>query len=283
MYNWLDHHLEEFIKPNLGCIPNVNLKTGDIKLWTPRLITCLEAVWKQAKKRAGSKKILLAGRDTWEFEILARVEGVLTDFRPDISTNVAINGLTNDPKTGARIYDRKGKPHPLIKEDYSEHYLLDSGYKGTIPQALGVKTWDMVSLSLGSLGLTNKSKNEQQEALDLHQVFPRAKCKVVNGAVFNISSIYNLVSPLEGSPKYWQLGVVAGDKIVQKLYLHPGYDYSGKNLSKLNSQFSRAAQITQWIVQNLRFTKPRIWMDMKVAHTFTDTNGKKFMYKVFGD
>ena len=290
--SFLEEHLETFVRPNLGHIPNVNPKETGPNLWTPKLITCLEAVWKQAKRRAGERKILLAGRDTWEFEILARVEGVPTDFRPDISTVVAVCGL-GYLLTGGYDFDRKGEPHPLIKEDYSEHYLLDSGYKGTIPKALGVKNWDMVVLALGSIGFGSASKEKQQEVLDQHQVFPVAYRGTKNklGHVANSSKqspIFNLLSPLEGSPKYWTTGTHTPDKtqIVQKLALDKHcleLPNKANPKGRYSIPFERAAMITQLIVQSLRFTKPRTWIDMKVAHIFKDTNGKKFCYKVFGD
>ena len=289
--SFLEQHLEEFVRPNLGHIPNIDPTIQGPNLWTPKMITCLEAVWKQAKRRANGRKILLAGRDTWEFEILARIEGVPTDFRPDISTSVAVTGLTYFPNGGGYDFDRKGKPHPLIKEDYSEHYLLDSGYKGTIPKSLGVKNWDMVRLSLGSL--VSASRDKQQEVLDQHQVFPLAYRGTRNKLGQIVSSnkqspVYNLVSSLEGSPKYWTSGTHNLDKtqIVQKLALDKQYmEYPSKTCpaGRYSTRFEKAAMITQLIVQSLRFTKPRTWIDMKVSHVFQDTNGKKFCYKVFGD
>lgn len=143
---WLKKHLLEFVKPRISVIPNASfLSLGFNEETTKQLIVN----WKQAKKLCGAKTMLLAGRDVWEFEILARLDGFKSEFRSDISTDTVGH----------------------ITKDYSEYYLIDSGYSGSVPETLGVMKWNLVS--------------------GTNQLLPG------NYAAASIAG------SLEGTPKYW--------------------------------------------------------------------------------
>jgi len=67
---------------------------------------------------------LLAGRDAFVFEILARREDFPTTFRPDIS---------------------RATVHLIPKGQYSGYYLLDTGFAGSIARGLGIENFGLAS------------------------------------------------------------------------------------------------------------------------------------------
>jgi hypothetical protein len=140
--NWIDKHLKKFVKPHLGYIPKVDPDCYGISAYTPKMLSILLTVWEEAKRQSYGRKFLLTGRDTWEFEVLARLDDFPTIYRPDISSS------TKD----------------FIKEDYSECYLLDSGNMGTVPKALGIKNYHLVLCCQ-----TGQAKKDHQILYD----FPR--------------------------------------------------------------------------------------------------------------
>lgn len=158
---WLSNHLNKFVKPYLGVIPAPSYRSNQYSLVDEESLTTLIKTWQLAKQRCGNKTMLLAGRDVWEFEILARLDGFPTEFRPDISSNT-VN---------------------YIEKDYSNYYLIDSGYSGTIPVTLGVKKWNLVS------GTRALKRGE---------------------------SFFDLADYLEDAPKYWTRADMVKGKIFQK-------------------------------------------------------------------
>lgn len=158
---WLEEHLETFVRPYLGHIPKVDPKDWNIQNWTPLRIRALRAIWNQAKVRSGGRPIILAGRDVFLIEVLARLENYPTTFRSDISS----------PTVG------------LVKEDYSKYYCLDTGFRGSIPKALKCEAWDLISC------YSEKT----------HQVFPRAKVyghtTNVAGALETVSKYWTRARP----------------------------------------------------------------------------------------
>lgn len=141
---WLNAHLNTFVKPVLGSVPAPNLS-----VFTGESLKILVKCWKAAKKNAKNKTILLAGRDVWEFAILAGLDGTTIEFRPDISM------LTLGH----------------VKENYEDYYLIDSGYSGSVPRGLKVKSWNLVS--------------------GANQLILGSGCA-------------NTAGDLEGAPKYWR-------------------------------------------------------------------------------
>jgi hypothetical protein len=207
-YQWLDHHLETFVRPRLKRVPGVTkeaMGAYQLSVWKPvRYIKALQAIWKEAKKKSKGKEMLLAGRDVYLFEVLARLEGYHTIFRSDISAPVA-----------------KGN---AVREDYTKCYLLDTGYAGSVPKALKMEHFDLLSYR----GSDKK----------LHQVFPGSRDTI----------IYTLAGMLEGAPKYWQqayIGAIGSDGF-SKIQQSPAEE----------SMFTMAAVLTQYVVASVGVTKP---------------------------
>lgn len=175
---WLDEHLETFVRPYLGNIPDVSQNSYWVGKITPQVIRALKALWEVGKRKSDGRPILLAGRDVWLFEVLAQLEGFPhTTFRPDISS-----------------YSRV---HPSLKGKYCDHYLIDSGNKGTIPYHLGIDNYGLVYAS-GAGPSPAASANWNVEAIKAnrqkHQLFPH---QLAGGISFGL---YNT---LEGVSKYW--------------------------------------------------------------------------------
>jgi len=233
--SWLDEHLETFVRPYLGSIPNIDMTSNYLKSWDQRLNMTLKAVWERAKIRAMGRPILLPGRDVWEFEILARMEGFPTTFRPEFSGEVVRN--------------------IKIKEDFSQHYVLDSGFAGSVPKALKATHFGLVAK--GPTQLFRKSTDgkilplmptDQTQKL-LHQVFPHARMfrpHETNRPPETEQEqplVMRLASALERNPKYWWSATV---------------DYiAGKPSQVLANEehFKYAAILTQFIVRALYGTQ----------------------------
>lgn len=171
---WLQKHLETFVQPVLGFIPT--LSKDEKPFFSPQEMAIIKGMWRSVKTEAKRlrKPILLAGRDVFVFEILARREGTATVFRPDISRLTAQH----------------------ITEDYSQHFLFDTGFMGSIPRMLKCSAFTMGSSSYtsgGAFDYRHKSKHAMLRT-DPKQVFPRMK-----GA-------RSLILKIEGTPKYWRRG-----------------------------------------------------------------------------
>lgn len=194
---WLDDHLDTFVVPYLGGVPNKQTVTKTapsyaigIQYWLDQFntkkIIGMVAIWQEAKKKAEGRTILLPGRDVFLFEVIAGMFNDNRVFRPDISSAVS----------------------PFVAEDYTGHFCLDTGYRGSVPRNLKMDHWSLVRYDNGA----NNEKNRP-----LRQVFP--KYRSTNTSVYT-----SLSSDLEGCPKYWQSGYMEvykkGGKILQ--YFDPG-------------------------------------------------------------
>lgn len=164
---WIDEHLETFVKPRLGYIPNKDATTRQQLSFNPTQLAGLHALWIQAKRKAAGRTILLPGRDVFLFEILARMEGWDTIFRPDISS-CTYNYFYN-------IY-------PEMKAKFKETLCVDTGYRGSVPIGLGIANFLLISAS--SCSPQDKPKR---------QIFPNC----IAGPCVSLSGV------LEGTPKYW--------------------------------------------------------------------------------
>jgi hypothetical protein len=142
MSSWLSSHLEGFVKPVLGYIPN--LPKGYTRFFSPKEMSIIKNLWRSVKNESVNKPILLAGRDVYIFYVLAMREGKEVTFRPDISR------LTVDH----------------IREDYTGYYLFDTGFIGSIPKGLSIPHYKMVS---ATLGVSNRELLREPS----RQVFPR--------------------------------------------------------------------------------------------------------------
>lgn len=169
MSDWLDTHLETFVKPVLGIVPRLSedLRKSHwiIQSLNERQLYSLLKLWSKGKERADGRPILLAGRDAYLFEICARMENFPTIFRPDISTATA----------------------EWVKEDYTMCYLLDSGHQGTVPKRMNMKHYGLINCSIAA------DKKD-------HQIFPTDK---------ENAPYVNLYGTFEGASKYWTRGSIA--------------------------------------------------------------------------
>lgn len=206
---WLDEHLETFVRPVLKKIPNVEPNPW-VNVFTIKKLNIMRGVWVQTKRLAKHKMILLAGRDVFLFEVLARMEGTPTIFRPEISSSVA----------NAKV----------IKDDFSDCFLLDTGYKGSVPKALGVPDWRMISYQ----PYVPATKAD----LEAYQLFPRMKRNL------------GITGTLEGCPKYWNIGMVRYDKFYRPIGITQSLaDRSMFNISAILTQHVAR------IVKNPRYSK----------------------------
>lgn len=201
---WLKEHLDTFVKPYLGFIPEV--KKDDVRFFSTVEVVLLKNAWRQAKqeaKRLGCP-ILIPGRDVYVFHVLAMREGYTNAiFRPDISADV-------------RDY---------VKEDYRNTVCIDTGYSGSIPKKLQCKSWLLLSHSgcsgqdvyhaygtgtaKDSYGQPYPVKAYQLLKTEPHQFFPRSK------------TIRSIASKLEGSPKYWERALWNSTKNQPEQKLNP--------------------------------------------------------------
>jgi len=216
---WLDQHLEEFVRPRLGKIPNVDPTIQSIETFSGVKLKALFACWQQAKKRSQGRSILLPGRDVYLFEVLARVENYPTEFREDLSSSTV------------------SLPE-LVKKDYSKHYVVDTGYAGSTPKALKAEHWDLVlyrPLPKVPLELRKDSKAVRkiyQEARQPHQLFPLANP--------DKAMVCRIAVDMESAPKYWE---------------RASYRKNGSKLSLSQAlisdkgQFREAAMLTMYIAR----------------------------------
>lgn len=122
--DWLDHHLETFVRPRLGYIPNIEpyIKNDyNVRQLTPVNVTVMVEAWhifSETAKRL-SKPILLAGRDVYLFAVIAGMEETEVTFRPDISS------------TSVKVIAAK-------EPELRKYCLLDTGSRGSVPKALGI-------------------------------------------------------------------------------------------------------------------------------------------------
>lgn len=198
---WLKEHFQQFVLPGLSGFSSFTSYTdestvhqfrrGELKLplsytpfFTPQELSVIKNQWRSVKKAAAGRPILLAGRDVFIYEILARREGFPTVFRPDISRNTM---------------------HHVV-EDYREHFLVDTGFAGHIPKALSIKNYMMASsdevktqgASYGTYYCTcrmcrrSKLRGITPLTKETYQIFPRMK------------GSRSLALKIERTPKYWK-------------------------------------------------------------------------------
>lgn len=175
---WLQEHLENFVKPVLGYIPELPKNHKPYFTTVERVV--IKNIWRATKQEAArlNRPILLAGRDAFVWEILARREGYPTVFRPDISSVTASQ----------------------IKEDYSGYFLLDTGYSGSIPKKLKCEFYLGASNAVPDASgyASTTLQNVRKEYLTKpvigeakHQAFPRMR------------DARSIMCKVETSPKYW--------------------------------------------------------------------------------
>ena len=121
--SWLTMHIDEFVSPVLG----EDFVPQRLNYFEPEEMTVIKNAWRSIKKKANRKQILLAGRDVFIFEILARREGYPTVFLPECS-RMTVRKMAEE--LGPRIQDC---------------FLFDTGFAGSIPTALKSRRFSMMS------------------------------------------------------------------------------------------------------------------------------------------
>lgn len=138
MTDWLEEHLETFVKPHLGSIPDAGKPNqdwigheyaylgGEAACLTPEILRELKSSWITGKALSKGKPILFPGRDAWLLHVMANMEGYPTLFRPELSRSVAQSGI-------------------IDKTQFTGCFLVDCGSRGTIPNALGIEDYALTS------------------------------------------------------------------------------------------------------------------------------------------
>jgi len=127
---WLQEHMENFVKPYIGFIPQ-----DAYPYFSAEELTVIKNAWRSAKAACGEKKMLLAGRDVFIFEILARREGYPTIFIPECSRSAV---------------------RAINLENKEELFLFDTGFVGTIPKVLGLQRFSLLSYSANKFDQTKQ-------------------------------------------------------------------------------------------------------------------------------
>lgn len=186
---WLDEHIEGFVIPHLESETIVEWDSKvlhePLNAFSPEELTVIKNTWRSVKRAAEGKTVLLAGRDVFIFEVLARREDYPTHFVPECS--------------------RMTVRHLKIS-NVEDYFLFDTGFIGSIPNGLGIKDFSLMSYSNNST-FNGWGINRQHKTNPLTvQVFPR------------LTFSRGLALKIEQTPKYWESGrVVADDEIVQPM------------------------------------------------------------------
>lgn len=187
---WLQEHLNGFVAPVLGgYIPQ--FMESD-RYFTPDDLTIIKNCWRSAKSAAKKRTILLPGRDVFIFEVLARRENYPTLFLPECS---------------------RGTAHVLGNRAYNDMMLLDTGFVGSIPMAMGIDKFVLMSQDTAFY-----------QGSDSCQIFP------------NMTGSRRLALKIEATPKYWETGRLIDGEVVQEI-------------SNVN-EFTRAALLTIEVYKN---------------------------------
>lgn len=206
--SWLATHFRDFVSVGLGRYVAPKLPKGYHHFFSPLEMTIIKNMWRATKNAAEltGKPLLLAGRDVWVWEVLARREGYPTTFRPDIS-RLTVNH---------------------VKEDYSGHFIFDTGFIGSIPKGLKsesfiLASWYETEMRTGRHPITTPNHR---------QVFPR------------MTGSRSLALKIESTPKYWKSGFYREDKGIGQ-ELSDTHDLGSLYTSStMLSEFLRAAYLT---------------------------------------
>lgn len=181
--DWLDYHLETFVRPRINKIPDVEPGATFIGSHTPTILDTLIAFWEEIKAKSAGREIVLPGRDAYHLEILARLDGYPTTFRPELSS--VVSGQVN--------YSEKVKN---FVGSYPEAFGADSGNLGTVIKRMGITRFLLANYAMSS----DKSEHQALYGKDLQK------------------NCYALYGQMEGSPKYWTSGNVTEDgDVIQDL------------------------------------------------------------------
>lgn len=119
--SWLEQHLEEFVKPQIG-----EFDQTPLGYFSQEELTVLKNSWRSIKRQANGKTVLLPGRDVFLFEVLARRENYPTVFVPECSRMTVRHIAVERP-------------------ELKELFLFDTGFAGSIPRNLGSQSFSLLS------------------------------------------------------------------------------------------------------------------------------------------
>jgi hypothetical protein len=203
--DWLDKHIEEFIRPRLGKVPELDKDAYPLHggAWIPLDVKCLQAMWWQGKRLAKGRTILLPGRDAFLLEVLARLEDWPTIFDQRLSSVVC-----------RAIADGKYKGIDISK--FKDCFAIDTGYRGSVPKALGVTDFALLKYH-PDVPLTRNTKPGNINVYDpkvlTHQIFPYMKPewweyydktgKAITPVFHKGARLTRMAGQLEGAWKYW--------------------------------------------------------------------------------
>jgi hypothetical protein len=176
---WLEDHLNDFVKPVVG--NDYMPWSNDEKIYFKQEeLTVIKNSWrsvKRAAKKSGKETILLAGRDVFIYEILARRENYPTKFMPEIS-RATVNHITI--------------------ENLEDYFLFDTGFVGSIPKNLGTENFSLLSYAMNRFLSPSALNRISVQNPETKQVFPR------------LSFSRGLALKIEKTPKYWESARPAG-------------------------------------------------------------------------
>lgn len=190
---WLDYHLETFVRPVLGLIPDINPKQSDVMTFNPTKLGYLLELWRAAQLKAKDRMILLPGRDVWLFEVIARLEGFSTIFKPELSSSVS----------------------QWYKGDLKECFCVDTGYSGSVPRKLKIPNFALVSYS---------PYPRSPENVLAHQLLPdghKAVVSSLSGYLEGCSKYWTRAEPYYISPKSIQPIIENGEVKFKQTFSDP--------------------------------------------------------------
>lgn len=148
---------------------------GSIKVpryFSPEEMSLIKSVWRTVKRQAeeSGKPLYLLGRDVWVFEVLARREHYPTCFNPQVSRATCHNF------------------------DFSDCFIFDTGFIGTIPNRTGCTTYSLLS--------SDRNPNKwQRKSLRPKDLGSRQTLGYFNSA-------RGLALKIEATPKYWRSAIL---------------------------------------------------------------------------
>jgi len=155
--SWLQDHLENFIMPHLlqskFSSSKDQIRDSLARLtYSPVFTICEKTVmknaWRSMKRHASGKKIILAGRDVWLFEVLARREKYPTLFLPNCSR--------------ASVRD-------IALDETENSCLFDTGFIGSIPRALNIEDFKLFSSRINEKQIFPRLSGARRLALKIEK------------------------------------------------------------------------------------------------------------------
>lgn len=178
MNPWLKRHLAVFVAPKLKGVKIQPLSSGDtayFAIHSPAIVQGLIQCWFRAKELAKGGPILLPGRDSWSFQILAKMEGYPTVFRPKLNSGTV------------KASKEKGILHL---------FGADCGYNGTVFQNLKLKRFAVTTWK-STTGVNDEHSLNPGKWMDpyVHGLMCQMECYWQHGEVVNGKIVGDFFDP----------------------------------------------------------------------------------------